>query len=74
VASASLASASKPLQIAQREFGGRFICAYWALNNDPGVTLVAKKNPGQDAHGNGHGHAQVYARLGHIKRAMHGPD
>ena len=33
-----------------------------------------KKKPGHYAHGNGHGHVWVYARLRHIKRAMHGPD
>ena len=41
----------------------------------PCVTSVAKKkNPDHPAHGNGHGHVRVYARLRHIKRAMHGPD
>jgi hypothetical protein len=53
------------------------LCAYNAYltpNNGLGVTSVAKKKPGHDAHGNGHGHAWAYARLGHIKRAMHGPD
>jgi hypothetical protein len=30
--------------------------------------------PGHHAHDNGHGHVRVYARLGHIKRTMHGPD
>jgi hypothetical protein len=38
-----LVVSSKPLQIAQREFGGRFICVSWTLNNVPGVTSVAKK-------------------------------
>ena len=32
-----------------------------------------KKNPGHPAHGNGHGHVRVYARLRHIEGAMHGP-
>jgi hypothetical protein len=35
------------------------------------VTSVAKKKTGHHAHGNGHGHVRVYARLRHIKRAMH---
>jgi hypothetical protein len=38
-----LVVSSKPLQIAQHEFGGRFICVYWALTNGPGVTSVAEK-------------------------------
>jgi hypothetical protein len=40
------------------------------------VTSVTKKDPSYDAHGNGHDHDHelVYARLAHIKRAMHGPD
>jgi hypothetical protein len=64
-----LVVSSKPLQIEQREFGGRFICVYWALYNVPCVTSVAKKKSGpHHAHGNGHGHMRVYARLRHIKR------
>ena len=38
------------------------------------VTSVAGKNPGRNLHGNGHGHVQVYARLGHIKRTMQEPE
>ena len=38
-----LVVSSKPLQIAQREFGMRFMCVYWALNNGPGVASVAGK-------------------------------
>ena len=40
---------SKPLQLVQREFGLYFIYVYYRLNNCPGVTSVAKKNPGHDA-------------------------
>ena len=38
----------------------------------PCVTSAAKKNPGHDPHGIGHGHVRVYARLGHIKDTIHG--
>jgi hypothetical protein len=33
-----------------------------------------KAKSGHGAHGNGHGHVWVYARLRHIKGAMHVPD
>ena len=63
-----LVVSSKPLQIAQRKWLVCFMCVFWALNNDLGVASAA----GRDPHDNGH--VRVYARLGHIKRAMHGSD
>jgi hypothetical protein len=38
-----LVVSSRPLRNTQREFGGRFMCINWTLDNGPCVTLVAKK-------------------------------
>ena len=46
----------------------------WRVACDLGGENISFLNPDHDAHGNGHGHVRVYARLGHVKRAMHGPD
>jgi hypothetical protein len=38
------------------------------------VSVAKTQNPGCDRHANDHGHMRVYAWLGNIKRAVHGPD
>ena len=58
---------SWPLRNTQQEYGACFVCAKWAVDNGPCVTSVAKTNPDQDVHGNGHVLVRVYARLKQIK-------
>ena len=67
---------SKPPQILQLSFNVCFMCLYWALAN--GVCAAyrwqKKENPVRDPYANGNGNLLVYARLEHIKSAMHRSD
>ena len=70
-----LVVSSRTLRNTEREFGGRFTRVEWTLDNGPCVTSVVKKRiTDHHAHGNGHGHLRVYARLRHMKRTMQEPD
>ena len=61
------------LKLSATEFGVCvFMCVCWVLTNGP-YDIGGDKQSGRDLRGNDDGHVRFNARLGYIKRAMHGP-